>query len=319
MNQLGQGKADKADTVLTTTLSRGRKSNTAVGEGSLAFGNDVEASGKFASATGTKTVASGEGARAEGYGTNANLNYMHATGFYNAPGTLYSPWVSGTVYHVGDIVRYDGNNCYRCIEDNQDSVFDSEKWVFNPYNGDDLFVVGNGTDGAPSNAMAVYRTGDMVVGRDVYVQGGEKLATLSYVSDAIDNVASTLYFTCGTIQAGQETGVYALVIPLTDAYEPRESDQMIVRFSQDIAAPAPEGVNAYAIEFSHDGTAIDIRINNMPTGQKEGFILFRADQLYTFRYTGSQYELVNYSGAAVTEDYTTEEIATILDAVFGEG
>ena len=38
-------KADKADTVLTTTLSRGRLASSATGTASLAFGTDVTASG----------------------------------------------------------------------------------------------------------------------------------------------------------------------------------------------------------------------------------------------------------------------------------
>lgn len=39
--------ATKADTVLDTTLSRGRKENSTVGSGSIAFGGGVEASGDF--------------------------------------------------------------------------------------------------------------------------------------------------------------------------------------------------------------------------------------------------------------------------------
>ena len=313
---LGNSKADKANTVLTTTLSRGRAESTTAGEGSFAFGDNVEASGAYSTATGTDTTASGIGATAEGIGTTANLNYMHAAGFYNQPGTLTEEWRSGTQYHQGDIRRYDGNNCYRCIVDNSDSTFDEAKWEQVPYNGDEVFVVGNGTEDALSNALTVKRSGDVLTGGNVYA-GGEKLATLSYVQEVVDGVAATLYFTCSTIQAGQASGVYALVINLAEAYTPRASDQMIVRFTQDIAAPDPAGVSGYAIEFVSGGTATDITISNMPTGQKTGFVLFRAGQLYTFRYTGSQYELVNYSGAADTEDYTSAEIAALLDAVFG--
>ena len=51
------GKADKTGTVLATTLSRGRKANTTVGEGSIAFGSDVEASDGYAVALGQGTIA----------------------------------------------------------------------------------------------------------------------------------------------------------------------------------------------------------------------------------------------------------------------
>lgn len=311
ISDLADNKADITNTVLETTLSRGRKDETEAGEGSIAFGDNVEASGNTSVAFGYKTQASGNQAFANGYGTIANLNGMHATGFFNLEGTPIVRWASGTEYHVGDLCLYDGMSCYRCTVDNSDDVFDAEKWEPVPYNGEEIFVVGNGTDASHrSNAMAVTRSGD------VYA-GGEKLATLSFVQEAVDGVATTKYFSCGGIQAAQESGIYALVVPLAEEYTPRASDQMIIRFTQDIAAPDPTDVSGYAIEFTYDNTPIDIAISNMPTGQKTGFVLFRAGQLYTFRYTGSQYELVNYSGAADTEDYTSEEIAALLDAVFG--
>lgn len=62
-------KADKQNTVLDTTLSRGRAANTTVGAGSVAFGNDVEASGSYS--------------KAEGIGTIANHAYQHAAGAFN--------------------------------------------------------------------------------------------------------------------------------------------------------------------------------------------------------------------------------------------
>ena len=62
-------KADKADTVLETTLSRGRTAGTTVGTASMAFGNDVE--------------ASGYGSHAGGHQTIANSKYQHVFGDYN--------------------------------------------------------------------------------------------------------------------------------------------------------------------------------------------------------------------------------------------
>ena len=89
------GKADKANTVLDTTLSRGRKAGTQTTTGSCAFGNDVEASGGYshaeggdtkatdlyAHAEGQTTEASGLRAHAEGYGTFATGNQAHAEGY----------------------------------------------------------------------------------------------------------------------------------------------------------------------------------------------------------------------------------------------
>lgn len=73
-------KANKADTVLDTTLSLGRKANTTVGENSIALGYNVEASGDTAHAEGIRTVAEGTGSHAEGSQTVAHGVYSHAEG-----------------------------------------------------------------------------------------------------------------------------------------------------------------------------------------------------------------------------------------------
>ena len=73
-------KADKIDTVLDTTLSRGRAANTTIGTGSFAFGYNVEASGMYSFAIGGNTVASQTAAYAEGVGTTASGSQSHAEG-----------------------------------------------------------------------------------------------------------------------------------------------------------------------------------------------------------------------------------------------
>ena len=74
------GKADKLDTVLETTLSRGRKNNTTVGDYSIAFGDGVESTGDDSVAFGFETKATNDYANAEGYGTTASGNGSHAEG-----------------------------------------------------------------------------------------------------------------------------------------------------------------------------------------------------------------------------------------------
>ena len=74
-------KADKADTVLDTTLSRGREPNTTVGTASFAFGVDVEASAYASHAEGAFTTASGAQAHAEGYTSYAIGSSSHAEGY----------------------------------------------------------------------------------------------------------------------------------------------------------------------------------------------------------------------------------------------
>lgn len=78
------GKADKADTVLDTTLSRGRVAERTVGAGSIAFGNGVTASGEYSQALGSST-ASGDYSHAEGMGS-ALGDYSHAEGLATAEG-----------------------------------------------------------------------------------------------------------------------------------------------------------------------------------------------------------------------------------------
>ena len=76
------GKADKRDTVLETTLSRGRKANTTVGTASVAFGGYNEASGDYTQAFGYGTAAIGNYSYAEGYITQATGVASHAEGTY---------------------------------------------------------------------------------------------------------------------------------------------------------------------------------------------------------------------------------------------
>ena len=73
-------KADKTDTVLNTTLSRGRKENTTVGQYSIAFGYDAEASGALSQAVGLYPTASGVASHAEGNSTTASGEHSHAEG-----------------------------------------------------------------------------------------------------------------------------------------------------------------------------------------------------------------------------------------------
>ena len=92
--QSASGKADKSNTVLDTTLSRGRKENTTTGTASFAFGYNVTssndysfaigytttASGKKTFAEGTQTTASGESSHAEGNNSTASGKYAHSEG-----------------------------------------------------------------------------------------------------------------------------------------------------------------------------------------------------------------------------------------------
>lgn len=95
ITDLQNEKADKADTVLDTTLSRGRKADTTVGLNSFAFGEDVTASHRLTAAFGFQTVAgsmmsfatgrlsqaTGRASHAEGESTTASGACSHAEGY----------------------------------------------------------------------------------------------------------------------------------------------------------------------------------------------------------------------------------------------
>lgn len=69
------GKADVEDTVLTTTLSRGRKADELVGEGSFAFGDDVVAANRWSTAFGADNTCTGQASTAFGTGNSSeNVN-----------------------------------------------------------------------------------------------------------------------------------------------------------------------------------------------------------------------------------------------------
>ena len=186
------GKADKADTVLTTTLSRGRLANSTVGVASFAFGNDVEAAGYYS--------------QAEGNGTSTETNNSHVFGKYNVPNDKFPVWSSNTHYYVGDKVRrkitFQSSVTYipfECIEENTDSSWTSSHWEeLNDQNidGEYVEVVGNGANyGNKSNARALdwdgneYLKGDLYVGCDADSTNGSKVAKVSELTSIIDDTA----------------------------------------------------------------------------------------------------------------------------------
>lgn len=152
---IGDTKADKTETVLNTTLSRGRKANTTVGESSFAFGFNVEASGDgsfaigqnttasgissyaeggmtqsanmFSHAEGALTIAEGPASHTGGICTHADAMAAHAIGSYNLPSRLYPEWAAGTSYDVGDRVLYYDYG-YECKTANSDNTFVFANW-----------------------------------------------------------------------------------------------------------------------------------------------------------------------------------------------
>lgn len=146
-------KADKADTVITGSLSLGRKSGTTNRTGSVALGDDVEASGFDSFAQGNNTVASGYHSSAFGTGTTANRADQHVFGSYNV---LETP--TGGSQNRGEFLE----------------------------------IVGNGNSFQRMNARTLEWDGTEHLRGDLYVNcnadgtGGDKVATEDSVSGKLD-------------------------------------------------------------------------------------------------------------------------------------
>lgn len=119
-------KADKADTVLDTTLSMGRKSGMTVGSCSTALGSDVTASGEYSHAEGYNTVSSGSGSHAEGKKTaSGSRSYGNNSYGYGASGEAshsegYNTTSKGSYSHTEGINTLAINNA--CHAEGHSSV-----------------------------------------------------------------------------------------------------------------------------------------------------------------------------------------------------
>ena len=174
--------ATKADTVLTTTLSRGRIANSIVGTWSFAWGNNVSAGGALS--------------HAEGYNTSATGAISFVFGQNNVEDSYNSwpEWTANTFYVVGNKVKITNGNtikAYVCKENNSDAEFIASKWTARPTGVINYAeIVGNGELNARSNAYALDWDGNGHYMGDVYVHanadssGGTKLATIEDIPDA---------------------------------------------------------------------------------------------------------------------------------------
>lgn len=213
----GDDKADKTDTVLNTTLSRGRKSNSTVGDGSIAFGYIVEASGSqsvgFGSlieakgsqsfAHGYEVVARGARSSAGGYGTIAQGVNSDVSGMYNVADSYgnWPDWQPNTFYDAKAKVHLQVQSSgetydyyYICkTPHTSGTTWDSHSSYWEYDNGymNYAHIVGNGKDYRHrSNAYALdwegngHYAGDVYVGCNADGSGGVKLEPVVFATDA---------------------------------------------------------------------------------------------------------------------------------------
>lgn len=267
--------AEKADTILETTLSRGRKANTTVGTGSIAFGSNVEASGEYSFAVGNSTVASGSNSKAEGWGaiasgsnshsegngTIANGSNTHAEGRYNIEQTLIPNWVADTHYNIGDKV-YHVPTTYECIEENTDATWTSSHWKEYGATSEVALVIGNGIrQDNRSNAFMVdwsgngHYMGDIYVNANVDSTGGTKVATVdditvedvqidgtSIISDGVAEIPIASASNLGVVKADVYTNGYiGGIATINNKLYVVGSNLEVVKFGGDYSKPLAVG------------------------------------------------------------------------------
>lgn len=228
------GKADKRDTVLETTLSRGRRAGSTVGDESLAFGENVEASGYYSQAFGYETTAIGPQSHVEGRnntaygssshaeGTNnvANGSNAHVEGYEstsvgnNAHAEGYSTTAGGFASHVeGGETSTSQYGTYAHAEGHETSANAQSAHA----EGEETSASGQGShaEGGSTIASAVYAhsegQGVQASGYGSHAEGGVTKATGSYAHSEGYNTSAkgASSHAEGSIQLGHETKTYS--------------------------------------------------------------------------------------------------------------
>lgn len=180
--------------IITNSISLGRKANTTVGTGSVALGQNVEASGDGSVAFGINTAASNSGAYAEGYGsisagdgshaegtyTTANATISHAEGFHTIANGIashvggqynvadsYDNWPlydANATYNIGDRVKVLDNGSYK------GQIKTATDWIDDPGTMTFAEIIGNGSaDNARANARALDWDGNEYLNGNLYI------------------------------------------------------------------------------------------------------------------------------------------------------
>jgi len=139
----------------------------ASGTASFAEGSNTTASGDASHAEGYFTITAGAASHAEGYSTKASGNFSHAEGNYTESSGNSShaegdhATASGSFSHAegkyttaSGFVSHAGGHYTIAGYDNQTAI-----GAYNNNLSDTLFEVGNGINGARSNAIEIYSNG----------------------------------------------------------------------------------------------------------------------------------------------------------------
>ena len=142
----------------------------AKGIASAAIGNQNKATGDYSLALGAASDASGTRSVAIGAGNTASSNWSTALGSYSTASGQYATALGYTNTAAGNYSMALGDNttAYSMSEtvvgSNNTSYTPASKTAWNPT--DRLFVIGNGGDGVPRNAVTVLKNGNIGIGTD---------------------------------------------------------------------------------------------------------------------------------------------------------
>ena len=170
------------------SINLGRKTNTTIGNLSIAFGTNSTASGSYSYAEGNSSVASGAGSHAEGYNTTASAQYSHSEGYQTTASGLHShaEGRSSTAQRRSQHVIGE----YNVLDTEGEGVL---------YKGKYIDIVGNGTSTSErSNAYTLDWDGVGWFADSVKVGGtgqddtnAKELATKDYVDQSISTAINT--------------------------------------------------------------------------------------------------------------------------------
>ena len=195
-------KADKTDTILATTLSRGRSTNSTIGDGSFAFGYSVIASGQYSHAEGFSTTASGSESHTEGFGTVASALASHAEGT-NTTASGYHSHAEGYNTTANHLAQHAGGE-YNVLDTNSGTVGNR---------GNYIEIIGNGTaNDARSNARALdwdgneYLNGTVKVGCNADSSGGREVFTM--IEFTSSDTVETMFNKIDILPYDKPIGIY---------------------------------------------------------------------------------------------------------------
>jgi trimeric autotransporter adhesin len=164
--------AFRAGTIQNTNWDDGSN----IGTNSFAIGLNTRASGTYSSAFGSNSNASGSGSVAMGISTIASNQYSFATGGFSEASGFASVATGFYATASGDISSAFGE--HTTAESYGEFVvgsYDTDYTPNDPINFDEddrAFVVGNGTSSARSDALIVYKNGNMDVNGNLDINDG---------------------------------------------------------------------------------------------------------------------------------------------------